>query len=34
MNKRKTACEVRVCTIDQEAKAGDDFEGVDVILSF
>lgn len=33
-NKLDTAGRVRVCTIDQEAKAGDDYEKVDEILEF
>lgn len=33
-NKLNTAGKVRVCTIDQEARAGDDYEKVDEILEF
>jgi len=34
LNKKKTACSIRVYTIDAEAKAGDDFEKVDEIIQF
>jgi len=33
-NKKRTAGRVRVCTIDAEAKAGDDYEEVKVTLDF
>jgi len=33
-NKLNEAGSVRVCTIDQEAFAGDDYEKVDTILHF
>ena len=34
LNKKKTAAEVRVLTIDAEALAGDDYEKVDTVLKF
>jgi|TARA_B110000305_G_scaffold215137_1_gene252388 hypothetical protein len=34
INKTGEAGKVRVKTIDQEAKAGDDYEAVDEILDF
>jgi hypothetical protein len=33
-NKLNEAGSVRVCTIDQEAKDGDDYEKVDEVLHF
>lgn len=34
LNKTANPCEVRVATIDAEAKSGDDYEGIDKILQF
>jgi hypothetical protein len=34
INKNKTIGRVRACTIDQEAKAGEDFDKVDTIVEF
>lgn len=34
LNKKKVAGKVRVVTIDAEAKAGDDYEKVDEVLTF
>jgi hypothetical protein len=34
LNKKRIASEVRVYTIDAEAKAGDDYEKVDQVLKF
>ena len=34
LNKKKVPGRVRVVTIDAEAKAGDDYEKVDEVLSF
>jgi hypothetical protein len=34
INKTKQVGKVRVITIDKEAKAGDDYEKVDKVLSF
>ena len=33
-NKLSSPGSVRVCTIDQEAKDGDDYEKVDTVLEF
>ena len=34
LNKKKSSCRIRVCTIDAEAKAGHDYEKVDEVVTF
>jgi len=32
INKQKTSGSVRVCTIDQEARSGEDYDGIDKVI--
>lgn len=34
LNKSETACKIRVRTVDDQAKAGEDFEALDKVLTF